>query len=561
VTDRLGVVNVVSVVDEVDVDRQVDHLEVEDVEVGASQIVDGSAFPYSWGVLHSDRLMHPVDVSDWPVKIDSSRQLFVDDYLIAEREGLHRRLHQPKKHPANPVMVGEMPWEGHGPVLSFVLRDATSGRFRVWYRSRLTYAVGGRSYLGPNMYAESTDGIRWERPNLGIYEFEGSKNNNIILPAGDLRGLLHEPHDAAAPWKGIWDHNKPARSPEWVENEWTYLYTSPDGIRWTPAGPAVRQGRRSKPDRERVLPISRLGDTGHYRWDRLLGCYVSDAKATMPFPTGETPASKRGPDGELAAPGAARGIHLRFRLQMESDDLIHWSRPRMVAFPDRDDLARGIIGFYGLLGTTYESMWLGYLRVHRMEPWKRVDVQLMTSRDGRTWSRACERETFLPLGPEGSWDPDYSEINHAGPLLVGDELWFFYRGTTLEKDRGTGSDMRKAMGLATLRRDGFASLTAEDRPGTVTTRPLTFGGSHLSVNADVRTGGSVRVAVVDRDGRALPGLAATDCRPITGDGTSQAVAWEAQTLGGLADVVGPREPVRLRFYVENADLYAFWIDG
>jgi hypothetical protein len=68
--------------------------------------------------------MHPVDVADWPVRIDASRQLFVDDYLIAAQDGLHRRLHQPRKHPTNPVMVAEAPWEGFGPVLAYCRRDS-----------------------------------------------------------------------------------------------------------------------------------------------------------------------------------------------------------------------------------------------------------------------------------------------------------------------------------------------------------------------------------------------------------------------------------------------------
>src|SRR5919108_3731000 len=101
-------------------------------------MVDDSPFPHAWGVLHSDRLMHPEDVADWPVKIHGRRQLFVDDYLIAVLQGLRRQLHQPRKHPANPIMVGETPWEGgrrYGPVLAYCLRDEATGRFRLWYRS------------------------------------------------------------------------------------------------------------------------------------------------------------------------------------------------------------------------------------------------------------------------------------------------------------------------------------------------------------------------------------------------------------------------------------------
>ena len=248
----------------------------------------------------------------------------------------------------------------------------------------------------------------------------------------------------------------------------------------------------------------------------------------------------------------------RFRLQMESDDLVHWSRPRVVAFPDRRDLAAGTIGFYGLLGSTYESLWIGYLRAHRMDPWKRVDVQLVTSRDGRTWSRACDREVFLPLGPEGSWEPDYSEVNHAGPLLIEDELWFFYRGSILERHRRTGPDLQKGLGLARLRRDGFASLTAGTGGGSVTTRPLTFSGTRLLVNAASVIGGEVRAEILTHDGQPIAGFSATDCRAVTGDSTAVPLRWSGGEIGEARVLAGDGQPLRLRFHLQSADLYAFW---
>jgi hypothetical protein len=520
----------------------------------APREIDGSPFPDSWGALHSDILMHPVDVSDWPVKIDSRRQLFVDDYLIAASTDVRRTLHQLRKHPANPVMAGETAWEGGprwGPVLAYVLRDDQTGRFRLWYRSRVKYQANGRTYSDPNLYAESADGLHWERPNLGLYEWEGSKDNNIILQAGDMRGLIHEPHDTAAPWKGIWEHKSAGLSPDGVTRDGYYLYTSQDAIRWERAFLSVPHGARRAPSgdgaRQSPLPLPRLGDTGHVRWDSMLETYVCDAKGTVP---------REGGDKVLTAGQPGGDGHHRFRLQMESDDLIHWSRPRVVAFPDQRDLDAGTIGFYGLLGTNYESLWIGYLRTHRLDPWKRVDVQLAVSRDGRTWSRACDREVFLPLGPEDSWEPDYSEINHAGPILVNDKLWFFYRGSILERHRGTGPDLQKGLGLATLRRDGFASLTAGANGGRVVTRPLTFEGKHLHVNAAVKSGGHIRVALLDSDGAPIPGFTAEDCAPISGDATDLAVTWS----GGALPPPTPYAPRRLAFTLTDADLYAFWID-
>ena len=516
----------------------------------APREIDGSPFPDSWGVFHSDLLIHPVDVSDWPVKLGAYRQLFVDDYLIAARSGLRRVLHQPEKHPNNPIMIGETAWEGGprwGPVLAYVLRDENMGRFRLWYRSRVTYEANGRTYSDPNLYAESADGLHWERPNLGLYEWEGSTENNIILQAGDLRGLMHEPLDRDAPWKAVWEHNSPARSPDGIEQQGYHVYTSPDGIRWRHSHLSVPHGKRGWSG----LPLPRLGDTGHVRWDTALRTYVCDAKGVIPSEGGNNVPTTGTPGGDA---------NHRFRLQMESDDLIHWSRPRMVAFPDQRDFAAGTIGFYGLLGTNYESLWIGYLRAHRMDPWKRVDVQLVISRDGRTWSRACDREVFLPLGPEGSWEPDYSEINHAGPLLIGDELWFFYRGSILERHRRTGPDLQKGLGLAKLRRDGFASLTADSSSGSVTTRPLTFTGTRLLVNAATHTIGELRAELLTHDGQPVDGFTATDCRAVTGDSTGAAVSWTGGDLGAARTAAGQSGPLRLRFHLTSADLYAFWIE-
>jgi hypothetical protein len=521
---------------------------------GAGRALDGAFLADSWGVLHADDLMHPVDVSDWPVKLDSHRQLLLDDYLIASREGVRRVLHQPCKHPANPIMTGETAVEGgprYGPVLAYILRDGATGRFRHWYRSRISYRSDGRSYSFPNLYAESEDGIHWQRPRLGLYEFEGSRDNNIILPAGDLRGLIYEPQDASAPWKAIWEHNSPSRCPEGIDRQGCYLYTSADGLRWRPAQLAIPYGprRSAGTSGDHPFPLPRLGDTNHVRWDPRLKTYVCDAKGTVPARDG----------GAVPTAGVPGGDgHHRFRLQMESDDLVHWSRPRVVAFPDRLDFERGTIGFYGLLGTTYEGMWIGYLRAHRLDPWKRVDVQLVTSHDGRTWSRACDREAFLPLGPEGSWEPDYSEINHAGPLLVGDELWFFYRGSILESHRGSGPDLRKGLGLATLRRDGFASLSAGAAGGTVTTRPLTFAGRRLFVNATTQGGGHLRVEVLTRDGVPVEGYGAGDSQTLPGPETATPVRWASGEIGDLP-AGGTPQPLRLRFHLRSADLYAFWI--
>ena len=266
--------------------------------------VDRSMYPKAYGVLGNEHLMFPVDMSDWPVKIDTTRQLFIDDYLIASSEGLTRRVHEAKKHPGNPLISPDKPWEAGGCVSQLVLHDKKTGRFRMWYSGLKSFVLpSGIQVRSPTCYAESEDGIRWTKPELGLHEYEGSKANNIVILVGGLVGIFEEPGDPKHRFKGVVWH-------DWRASDCTpppegyYLYTSPDGIRW--------KQQRSEPiglNQSHTQPG--IGDTSAFRWDSRLRKYVGDAKILFRQP--ET---------------------MRCRGMMESDDLIHWTRPRMTLYPD-----------------------------------------------------------------------------------------------------------------------------------------------------------------------------------------------------------------------------------
>src|SRR5688500_17760441 len=100
-----------------------------------------------------------------PIVIDSNHQLFLDDYLVASMTNLKRAVHQPQKHPANPLLWPSEPWEPEmATVYGSVLRDA--GKFRMWYKSGMGVA-----------YAESLDGIKWSKPALDLVTIDGVKTN------------------------------------------------------------------------------------------------------------------------------------------------------------------------------------------------------------------------------------------------------------------------------------------------------------------------------------------------------------------------------------------------
>jgi len=494
---------------------------VADDERAAGTATDRGLFPKAYGILANEKLMYPVDMSDWPLKIDSTHQLFVDDYLLAAVENVRRTVHQAKKFHGNPIMNKHTACDGAGPVFPIVLRDQQTGTFRMWYAGRVRYDLpDGTSVRFPALYAESDDGLHWNKPELGLHAFQGNKANNIVIPAGNLWGLhidRQEP-DPQRRYKAVVWHE-----PKYVPREGYFLYTSPDGIHWT------RQTREpiALSLHGYSMPQSGIGDTSLFRWDRHLKKYIGDVKFVLP-------------------------PKMRVRGLMESDDLIHWTRPRMTIYPDAlDDDDTQI---YAQNSFCYESMWLGYLRVmhsERTKGYKQTTVELTASRDGRHWQRVGDRTEIIPLGTEAEWDTDYHDPLWE-PVQVGEELWIYYRSGKLRRDRVR----RYGLGLAKLRRDGFVSLDAGRVMGTVLTRPLSTSGQKLYVNAHIRPGGSVTVSVLSRDRKSIAGYTVNDCIPLHDGSTRVRVRWRSTDILKRQQ----HQHVRLRFRLQDAELYSFWTE-
>jgi hypothetical protein len=493
--------------------------------------VDRALFPKAYSILTSDRLMFPQNMIDWPLKIDTRRQLFVDEYLIAERKNVHREYHKPVKHPKNPLIVSDRPWESSRLCVGTVLRDESANKFRMWYRD-------GKRRV---MYAESKDGITWNKPDLGLIKYKGSKKNNIIIKDGYMIGMVRnlQASNPQERYTAIVAHNwKVVKKPGY------YLYHSPDGLRWT--GEMDRPVLTSSSNPKLFSSVG-IGDTSIFRYDPILQRYVVDVKFNLYLP------AQLMKDQEIAV-GAIKN-RVKSRAMIESDDLVHWTPPRFTFFPDEHDERDTQI--YGHISFPYESMWLGMLRVMHMERtgWKQVEIELSYSRDGRHWSRPNFRRPFLPLGDEASWEPDYSDPAINGPILVGDELWIYYRGTR-SKFRDNTADYKMACGLAKLRRDGFVSLNAGQTPGQLITRPLTFEGRSLYINADVAEGGWVKAAVLTSDSKSITGYTLDKAIPLTKDTTKGGIVWKSEKkLMPPGD-----EHVRLLFQLKDAKLYSFWIE-
>jgi hypothetical protein len=173
------------------------------------------------------------------------------------------------------------------------------------------------------------------------------------------------------------------------------------------------------------------------------------------------------------------------------------------------------------------------------------------SRDGFHWHRP-DRRALVPVSEHyGDWN--WGNVQSAGGCYVpvGDKLYFYVSGRA--GIPGTKDSGVCTTGLATLRRDGFASMRAGDRPGTLTTRTVRFKGRRLFVNAAVRKG-ELRVEALDKNGRVIEPFTRAACVPVRADATRIEIRWKkAADITALAG-----KDVRFRFHLRQGDLYAFW---
>ena len=215
----------------------------------------------------------------------------------------------------------------------------------------------------------------------------------------------------------------------------------------------------------------------------------------------------------------------RARYYHEHDDYLEGAKwdPDKVVFwtgADKLDPPDPVIGnkaqLYNLSAVAYESLVIGVQEIHlgqkngicrKQGVPKTTELMLSFSRDGFHWHRP-DREAFIPATRKpGSWERGY--VQPAGGIctIVGDQLWFYYIGFKGDPSNQNDNGMKSGMyangsnGIAVLRRDGFASMSAPKSGGTLTTRSLTFQGKYLFVNLDCSKG-NLKVEVLDEHGKS-----------------------------------------------------------
>jgi len=240
------------------------------------------------------------------------------------------------------------------------------------------------------------------------------------------------------------------------------------------------------------------------------------------------------------------------RAESKPDDFLHWEQVEpdsgeLVLTADMQDPPGSEI--YSMMVFPYEGVYIGLVQMfHKDRDSCRLELQLAVSRDTRRFIRVGDRAPFIPVGPQGSWDQYNNSIATGPPLEVGDELRFYYGGRSNPHSPYDAPDAvrRGCIGLATIARDRFVSLSAGDQPGQVLTRPLRLDGRALHLNADARAGRIV-VEALDAAGEVV-----ARSKPLTSDALDAAVQWHGKEPDWIAS------SATLRIRMQQADLFALW---
>ena len=505
--------------------------------------------------------------------IGDNPQLFLDNLIVEASHDVTKTTHQPRKDPANPLIIKDRPWE-HLPYFTcsnhVVLRDSQDGLFKCWYEDLIDHS--GRKYLieARICYAVSEDGLRWEKPELDVHEENGRKTNVVIGGEGGVEqthscGVIEDrfPPDPSRRYRAIFSHSPP------FEGQIRAAHSA-DGIHWQLETESVSFGNLG----------GAMGDASILDYDPYSRTFITTCRPSRMCSPCLNPRNPMGPTnpGPRYPHDFAKQNRRRI-FQAESPDMVHWSQPHLVLCPD-DEEDNIDDGFYTMVQCEYSGIYLGFLNVfHRTS--NHMDVQLVFSRDRKNWQRANKRQPWLPLGTPDKWDQGMVTSSSA-IIEVGDELFFYYGGCSCHHDywiwgpregldhpEATDPDLiRFGLGLARLRKDGFVSFDAGSvREGMLVTRPFSSEGESLTINAKCGGNGYIKIEVLDQYDEIIEGRSKEACDVFTADSTAHNVTWNGDgslpvaPMSGGGDTIYPwkSQPQfrKLRFFMKDAELYSF----
>lgn len=500
--------------------------------------------------------------------------LLVDDHDILYRAGTRRVLERPRRHASNPLIAEDRPWELAIGWMS-VHRDPDTGRYQLWYQAHAGARAREKTRSNVVCYAESTDGVHFTKPELGLFDFNGESRTNIVLVGSGAHGdryccavvVDERETDAARRYKMLYYDWAPLPGGEvWAG---LHLAYSPDGVHWTkhPDAPLYRTsygGKQAQPPFQGESPYhERTLPDGRVRREMLVPSSMSDAVDPVFDPLRNVWALY----GKMWIHGPAGGLAWKHGMgRTESADLIHWTRPQLVCAPDDQD---GELEFHTSPVFHRHGRFLCLNQILNRAGGGVMDIELMVSRDGLEWERPFREQRFIERGVAGAFDSG-TLLTNSSVVVEGDELRFYYGAYSAGAIGGgadiTSDEQQSGVGLVTLPLDRFAGIRSQpvaptkkvpNPPdiGQLTLRPLDLSGrTELLVNADASQG-AVWAEVLDEDGYRVPGFDKASCIPLKEqDSLRHPLRWRDKSLADL-----PAGRHHIRIHLQSATAYAITV--
>ncbi|RLD63180.1 MAG: hypothetical protein DRI84_10010 [Bacteroidetes bacterium] len=435
----------------------------------------------------------------------------IDDRIIEDRWMIERFVVPLEKYSDNPVVKKDLPWEGTGTLLGgTVLFDTEDNLFKMYYTIWNSHAYYNKLPFSYNIaYAESKDGMTWEKPTLDLFDLKGSihkKNNIIKLGWYKTQSIDVElnPTPKSSKDKFVAIHN---------DNGGVFVSYSEDGKEFNCSFKKPAVWYHSDTHNNLVY------DEVRNRWFMFV--------------------RPRAYAGE-----GLKHVNRRRIAVKESDDLVNWTHDRTVMVPEEDD----VTDFYGLDVFRRGDLFFGFLKRYDAGKSDKVSSEMVWSNNAYQWFRlpmGTERSP-IGLGKQNEWDAGQVYLADK-PVIKDDEMLFYYGGNkTTHNEPGN-----PAIGLAKTKLDRlFGARSLPGMLGRILTRPFEVKGD-LFINADAEGEILVEVRSAIRD-EPLEGWSFDDCTPFAGSELNEPINWGDKKLSDLKGKM-----VRLRFQLKDGTLYSF----
>jgi hypothetical protein len=458
------------------------------------------------------------------LEIGTRRELFIDAHMIGQMSGTRLQLHRPAS--GGIALRFDEPWArssaGYGTAI------ADGDRYRFYYRKTFgeTGNDDGRSQV--TCYAESRDGVVWSKPDLGLYEVAGTRENNVVYA-----GLGPASHNFC-PFVDLKPDVPPSeRYKALAGTQTTGLlgFVSPDGIHW--------QQMQEEPLLPSIPDDYRYDSQNVAFWSEHEDCYLCYFRAWRD--------------------------KVRTIARAVSDDFVHWSPGEVMDFGDSPPEHL----YINQTHPYYRAPHIYVALAARFMPGRKIlsdeeglaykvgshrgvgywqdcsEAVLLTSRGGNRYDRTFMEAFVRPGIDRRNW-VSRSNYPALGVVPTGSGEMSLY---VMRHNQQPTSHLERLV----LRVDGFASLHASFAGGEMTTRPFSFAGQELVLNYATGAAGHVRVELQDAGGLPIQWYTLADADQIIGDEIERIVSWQGRT--DVSGLVG--QPIRMRIELKDADVYSF----